>query len=292
VAAPRVLDEGIDVPDANLGIVMSASRTRRQMIQRMGRILRRKRAGIGARFVIMFAKDTLEDPSMRFERDGFLDEIERIAEAAGTFDSARFEEIDAFLAAPGPDVVREPAVIGPFGRVPAPGTGDGGAPGAAASVAPTRRALVAGEPSAWWALARRCEVPTGDVPDRPDPDDVVAEVAGHIGFELLYAVVSFLRWDETGPLHDAVWRRAAVALPPVERREVDELPYLDPEPLDLPSVLKPKVVPKKLSTGQAPLEITLIDGQWHMRCIGCGTLSPPVRFRWQVLDQTVDCRCE
>ena len=30
------------MPDANLGIVMSASRTRRQMIQRMGRILRRK----------------------------------------------------------------------------------------------------------------------------------------------------------------------------------------------------------------------------------------------------------
>ena len=44
VAAPRVLDEGIDVPDANLGVVMSASRTRRQMIQRMGRILRRKRS--------------------------------------------------------------------------------------------------------------------------------------------------------------------------------------------------------------------------------------------------------
>ena len=45
VAAPRVLDEGVDVPDANLGIVMSASRTRRQMIQRMGRILRRKEPG-------------------------------------------------------------------------------------------------------------------------------------------------------------------------------------------------------------------------------------------------------
>ena len=83
VAAPRVLDEGIDVPDANLGVVMSASRTRRQMIQRMGRILRRKRSGVAARFVIMFAKDTLEDPSNRFERDGFLDEIERISEADG-----------------------------------------------------------------------------------------------------------------------------------------------------------------------------------------------------------------
>ena len=91
VAAPRVLDEGIDVPDANLGVVMSASRTRRQMIQRMGRILRRKRAGIAARFVIMFAKDTLEDPANRIERDGFLDEIERISEATGVFDGANFE---------------------------------------------------------------------------------------------------------------------------------------------------------------------------------------------------------
>ena len=99
VAAPRVLDEGIDVPDANLGVVMSASRTRRQMIQRMGRILRRKRPGIAARFVIMFAKDTLEDPANRIERDGFLDEIERISEATGVFDAARIEELDAFLAA-------------------------------------------------------------------------------------------------------------------------------------------------------------------------------------------------
>ena len=41
------------------------------MIQRMGRILRRKRAGVSARFLIMFAKDTLEDPSSRVERDGW-----------------------------------------------------------------------------------------------------------------------------------------------------------------------------------------------------------------------------
>ncbi len=108
VAAPRVLDEGIDVPDANLGVVMSASRTRRQMIQRMGRILRRKRAGVAARFVIMFAKDTLEDPSNRFEVDGFLDEIEQISEATGVFDSTDFERLASFLSAPGPAVVPEP----------------------------------------------------------------------------------------------------------------------------------------------------------------------------------------
>ncbi len=111
VAAPRVLDEGIDVPDANLGVVMSASRTRRQMIQRMGRILRRKRSGVAARFVIMFAKDTLEDPSNRFERDGFLDEIQRISEGTGVFDSTNFEALDTFLAAPGPAVVPEPEYV-------------------------------------------------------------------------------------------------------------------------------------------------------------------------------------
>src|SRR3954469_7739932 len=108
VASPRVLDEGVDVPDANLGIVMSASRTRRQMIQRMGRVLRRKQPGIAARFVIMFAKDTLEDPSQRVERDGFLDEIERISDATGVFDGNRFAALGTFLTAPGPDIVPEP----------------------------------------------------------------------------------------------------------------------------------------------------------------------------------------
>ena len=119
VAAPRVLDEGIDVPDANLGVVMSASRTRRQMVQRMGRILRRKDAGVAARFVIMFAQDTLEDPAYRDERDGFLDEIERISEATAIFDSARFEELDGFLAEPGPASVRDPERLEHYDRVAA-----------------------------------------------------------------------------------------------------------------------------------------------------------------------------
>jgi superfamily II DNA or RNA helicase len=107
VAAPRVLDEGVDVPDASLGIVMSASRTRRQMIQRMGRVLRRKQPGVATRFLIMFAKDTVEDPTNRIDRDGFLDEIERISEAVGVFDGGS-PDLDAFLAAPGPEVVPEP----------------------------------------------------------------------------------------------------------------------------------------------------------------------------------------
>jgi len=78
------------------------------MIQRMGRILRRKKPGVAGRFVIMFAKDTLEDQSMSIDRDGLLDEIERIAGATGVFETDRFVGLDAFLQRPGPAVVPEP----------------------------------------------------------------------------------------------------------------------------------------------------------------------------------------
>jgi superfamily II DNA or RNA helicase len=35
-----VLDEGIDVPDANVGIIVSGTGSSREFIQRLGRILR------------------------------------------------------------------------------------------------------------------------------------------------------------------------------------------------------------------------------------------------------------
>ncbi|MGI9657522.1 MAG: DEAD/DEAH box helicase, partial [Gaiellaceae bacterium] len=108
VAAPKVLDEGIDVPNANLGIVVSASRTRRQMIQRMGRILRRKPLGVGARFVILFAADTLEDPTTTEDRDGFLDEIESISDAIRVVGATELSDAEVFLDWDGPDVVRDP----------------------------------------------------------------------------------------------------------------------------------------------------------------------------------------
>ena len=113
VAAPRVLDEGIDVPNANLGIVISASRTRRQMIQRMGRILRRKPLGSGARFVILFASDTLEDPRTD-ERDGFMEEIQDIAESSRIFGAGDHEHLASFLDYSGPEVLTQPKTIGPM----------------------------------------------------------------------------------------------------------------------------------------------------------------------------------
>jgi len=118
VAAPRVLDEGIDVPNANLGIVISASRTRRQMIQRMGRILRRKPLGSGARFVILFASDTLEDPRTD-ERDGFMEEIQDVAESSRIFGAGDHERLTSFLDFRGPEVLTSPKTIGPMSSLEA-----------------------------------------------------------------------------------------------------------------------------------------------------------------------------
>jgi RNA polymerase primary sigma factor len=249
VAAPRVLDEGIDVPDANLGIVVSASRTRRQMIQRMGRILRRKRAGVAARFVIMFAKDTLEDPDIRIERDGFLDEIERISEATGVFDGARFEELDSFLAEPGPEVVPEPEHLERYERAAAAAGAD---PGLALD------------------------------------DELVESLADALGVAVTYALLSFARRDQSGPRHVVALRRLDSRLP-----RPDGAPtYLPLELTNLPPITKPRVEPRRLSTGHLPLEIARIGSAWRISCTGCGEASPVVQFRWQVLDQTVACRCD
>jgi superfamily II DNA or RNA helicase len=248
VAAPRVLDEGVDVPDANLGIVMSASRTRRQMIQRMGRILRRKQPGVAARFVIMFAKDTVEDPTSRVERDGFLDEIERISEATQVFDSEQSEALHAFLAAPGPDVVPEPEHLERYERAVARAAGD---PGEAFEL-------------------------LGDA------------LADEMGVEAAYAYVSFTQGERSDPLRESALRTLDGRLP----RPKPDAPYLEVELPVLPEVAKPRVAPKRLSTGHAPLEIASVGDAWRIRCTGCGESSPPVQFRWQALEQSVVCRCD
>lgn len=88
LVAPQVLDEGVDVPAADLAVILAASRSRRQMIQRMGRVLRRKPDGRAARFVVMFVVGTVEDPALG-AHEGFLDEIVPVAHAVRTSISGR-----------------------------------------------------------------------------------------------------------------------------------------------------------------------------------------------------------
>lgn len=106
VVAPRILDEGIDVPEADLGIVVATSKTRRQMVQRMGRILRKKNDGRLARFAVLYARETSEDPEhgdplFRAHKE-FLDEILDVAEDRRFFSLRQSTALAKFLAPAAP----------------------------------------------------------------------------------------------------------------------------------------------------------------------------------------------
>ncbi len=42
IVSSKVLDEGVDVPEANVGVILSGTGSRREFIQRLGRVLRKK----------------------------------------------------------------------------------------------------------------------------------------------------------------------------------------------------------------------------------------------------------
>jgi superfamily II DNA or RNA helicase len=78
LAAPRVLDEGVDLPDADVALALSAFRTRRHLVQRLGRVLRLKPDGRAAHLVLLHASGTLEDPA-RGGHHGFLAQVDGVA---------------------------------------------------------------------------------------------------------------------------------------------------------------------------------------------------------------------
>jgi superfamily II DNA or RNA helicase len=80
LAAPRVLDEGVDLPDADVALALSAFRTRRHLIQRLGRVLRLKSDGRAAHLLLLHASGTLEDPA-RGGHHGFLTQVDGVARA-------------------------------------------------------------------------------------------------------------------------------------------------------------------------------------------------------------------
>jgi superfamily II DNA or RNA helicase len=59
VVTSQVLDEGVDVPDASVGFILSGTGSSREYIQRLGRILR-KRRGKQAKLVEIVARETVE----------------------------------------------------------------------------------------------------------------------------------------------------------------------------------------------------------------------------------------
>nr|MBM4732603.1 DEAD/DEAH box helicase family protein [Prescottella equi] len=112
LAAPRVLDEGVDVPEADVGIILASSRTRRQMIQRMGRIIRPKSDGRHASFLVLYIGDSSEDPA-RGAHGTFLEQLTEIATDLVTVDADAAPALLADWLAPTPRVDSAPGGMSP-----------------------------------------------------------------------------------------------------------------------------------------------------------------------------------
>lgn len=98
VCAPRILDEGIDVPEAEWAIIVAASRSKRQMIQRMGRVIRLKADGRPAKILLTYIKDSSEDPNIG-GHEAFLEEVREPASSITYFDSDGSLEVQDWLGA-------------------------------------------------------------------------------------------------------------------------------------------------------------------------------------------------
>lgn len=94
VVAVRALDEGIDVPDIDFGIIISGSRQKRQMIQRMGRVLRKKNDNRNACFSVVYAKGTAEDPTLGEPHEGHLSLIFSNACEVNDFSGTKFNRLN------------------------------------------------------------------------------------------------------------------------------------------------------------------------------------------------------
>jgi len=68
IVTSRVLNEGVNIPKCNIGIVFSGSSTVREHVQRLGRILR-KEEGKKAVLYELVSKGTVEEHSSRRRRE-------------------------------------------------------------------------------------------------------------------------------------------------------------------------------------------------------------------------------
>jgi superfamily II DNA or RNA helicase len=75
------------VPDADVAVVLATFRTRRQLVQRLGRVLRVKSDGREARLLLAHAVDTAEDPARGGHAD-FLDDVREVAREVVRLDLA------------------------------------------------------------------------------------------------------------------------------------------------------------------------------------------------------------
>ncbi len=95
----HTLDEGLDVADASVAILLASSGSGRQKIQRIGRVLRPTSDKARARIVILAARDTIEDPlGLHRRTDKFFDAVAEVGEPAILEWPENEREVISFLA--------------------------------------------------------------------------------------------------------------------------------------------------------------------------------------------------
>ena len=88
----------MDVPEADLAVIIATSSSRLQMIQRMGRVLRLKKGGRRARFVLLYVRGTAEDPTADGgAHEAFFDAITPTADCIEDFLPDQEEALCRFL---------------------------------------------------------------------------------------------------------------------------------------------------------------------------------------------------
>ena len=73
----KVLDEGVDVPDANVGIILSGSGSKREFVQRLGRILRKHGDKKALLYEIVSGSTSEVDTSYRRHKALHAEEVEK-----------------------------------------------------------------------------------------------------------------------------------------------------------------------------------------------------------------------
>src|ERR671924_727748 len=69
VVASRVLNEGVDVPEASVAVVLSGTGSRREFVQRLGRILRRREGKRAVLYEVVAEATGEEQVSRRRRQD-------------------------------------------------------------------------------------------------------------------------------------------------------------------------------------------------------------------------------
>ena len=96
IAAPLLLDEGVNVPSSDLAIIFANHSMKRQMIQRIGRVLRKKTDNRIAKIIRIYTIGTSEDLAMGAHED-FIEEILNVADNICYVEQNNVHEIIEFF---------------------------------------------------------------------------------------------------------------------------------------------------------------------------------------------------